>query len=61
MRRNRKKAKDTSVKVLCGICSEFFRSPRQCLECSNWNVCPPCLAKESEAIRKRLAKLGITI
>ncbi len=53
--------KQEAVKVLCGTCSQWFQTPRQCLECSNWNVCLPCLAHESEATRKVLAARGIVI
>ena len=49
------------TKVLCCVCSQFFQTPRTCLEVSNWNVCLECLNKESIQIRKLLAKRGITL
>jgi len=52
---------DKHVRVLCCVCHEFFDTPRMCLECSNWNVCLPCLKKESDEIDKRLAARGIVL
>ncbi len=59
--RQRRQVEDTSVKVLCCTCSKWFQTPRQCLDCSNWNVCLPCLEKESQEIRQKLAARGIIL
>mgnify|MGYP001563258018 CR=1 FL=1 len=57
----KKLTKDTSIRVLCAVCSQYFDTPQCCLECSNWNVCLPCLAKEGEETAKVLAARGITL
>lgn len=57
----RKTLRPEQAKVLCAVCSNFFETPVQCLECSNWNVCMPCLRLESEEIQAVLRSRGITI
>lgn len=59
--KNQRKEKGTDVRVLCQVCSQFFGTPRSCLECSNWNVCLPCLDREGEETRRVLRERGITI
>jgi hypothetical protein len=62
LRRNkRRKIENTAVKVLCRECHDWFMTPSQCLQVSNWNVCLTCLAKEGKEIRARLKERGITL
>jgi hypothetical protein len=51
----------TQERVLCQSCSQWFNLPKQCMECSNWNVCDECLRRESEENRQKLAARGIII
>lgn len=53
--------KDATVKIVCQQCAQFFQTPRQCLECSNWNTCLECLRKESEETKAKLSARGIVI
>lgn len=61
MPRRRKKEPRTTVRVLCAACHQFFETPAQCLECSNWNTCLSCLEQEGQEIEKALAVRGITL
>jgi hypothetical protein len=60
MKRWRKRDANTDIRVLCAVCSEWFELPRQCLELSNWNVCPRCLDQESQETLRILVSRGIT-
>lgn len=64
--RNQRRRKDQQAeagrwtKVLCMDCSQFFTTPKQCLECSNWNICLPCLKIRSDETLAILRSRGIT-
>ncbi len=61
MRHNRRKIEKTTTRVFCCECHQFYDTPKQCLECSNWNVCIPCLDKEHEETVRVLTSRGITL
>lgn len=61
MKRQRKPVQSTTARVLCQVCFAWFELPRQCLECSNWNVCEECLRQQSQETRRVLAERGVTL